>query len=215
VWRKTLPLYEVHEESKVSASFSVKAIDKLLPIIEFVSHNPIRMDSFHDIRKTEEGLEMVVAATFNKKTDVTVEFSLGESLLNIEGYDICAHLTNVDTGLEVLKLTCVPNTQRSLTFQTMNIGSYTLALSIGKIQPGNDHREMYESSKKDLNIIIKNLNDALPVVVFEEKMKEVALIPPEESVDVLIHLELKGLPSALSLVQTCVQVDKDDKVNTL
>mmetsp|Transcript_17383 Transcript_17383/g.16722 ORF Transcript_17383/g.16722 Transcript_17383/m.16722 type:complete len:493 (-) Transcript_17383:36-1514(-) len=215
VWRNTSPSYEVQEESKVSASFSVKAIDTLLPIIEFISHNPIRMYSFHAIRKTEEGFEMVVAAISNKQTDVTVEYSLGSSLLNIEGYDICAQLTHVDTNLEVLKLTCVPNTQRSLTFQAMNIGSYILVLSIGKIQPGNDQREMYESSKKDLNIIIKNLNDVLPVVSFEEKIKEVALISPEESVDVLIHLELKGLPSALSLVQICVQVDKEDKTSII
>jgi hypothetical protein len=117
VWRNISPSYAIYEESKVTTSFSVKAIDELLPKIEFVSHNPIRMDSFHAIRKTEEGNEMVVAAESNRQTDVTVEYSLGDSLLNVEGYDVCAHLTNEDSGIEVLKLTCVPNTQRSLTFQ--------------------------------------------------------------------------------------------------
>jgi hypothetical protein len=138
----------------------VRSIDEFLPSIDFLSHDPAGEDNFPDIKRTAGGIEMVVTTESSKPTDVTVEYSLGESLLNLEGYDVCASLVNKNSNIE-LPLTCMPNTQRSLTFEKMNIGTYKLELSLGKSYPENENREMYQSSLVGLDIVIKNLNDEL------------------------------------------------------
>lgn len=138
----------------------MKSIDEFLPKINFLSHDPAGEDNLPDIKRTEDGPEMVVTTESSKPTDVTVEYSLGESLLDLEGYDVCATLINRNSDIE-LPLTCMPNTQRSLTFQAMKVGSYQLQLSLGKSYPENENREMYQSSTVGLNIVIKNLNGEL------------------------------------------------------
>ena len=186
----------------VTSLFYIKSIEELLPTVSIVDSTGSSQAS---------GMNVVTSAGLEKSTDASVEYSLGATLLDMSELEICVDLTDLSIKSKVLGLTCVPATQRVLTFQALNLGTYSLSLTLATklSHEKKEPRILYQKSEIIHLIHIRSITDIdmMPYIVLEEKLSEIGLHSQEEKIDFKVEFTIHGIPSATSQVQVCARVD--------
>jgi hypothetical protein len=214
------------EESKVFSSFNVKKVEELLPEITFVQGviksviEEKEKEGGYSVVKIESDKEIVVSAVEGHgfpthRTNVQVRYVLGETLLQMDMFDVCLRLIDAKTNDVNIELACVSATQRTLTFQQMTVGSYLLSLTLAqKRVNANQEVDLYESSKVQIKIRIVPLEDKdmMPVIMVDNHMKHDLLL--NDTMEVEVNFNVYGLESALSQVETCLILKKHNDLGT-
>lgn len=151
ILKDTLPPNNFIVESKVTSQFNVKKVEELLPEIKIVpgvikSVIDEKEDKY-SVVNIESDKEIVISAVEGQKTNVQVRYALGESLLQMDIFDVCLKLVDINTNDIKVELACVAATQRTLTFQEMSVGSYLLSLTLAQKQTNtNQEIDLYLTS---------------------------------------------------------------------
>ena len=134
-------LHDTHEAVKIV--FHVKRTEELLPKIAVI----------HEQIAIRPGDLNVVAVTFG---DATIEYHIGATLLDMDKYEVCVQLRELNTNADVLQLTCSPTNARTLNFHYLNLGFYSLSLTFAEKNTGElGKRILYQLSEKKLLINVK------------------------------------------------------------
>ena len=143
-------------DSKAMSSFSIKKVVDLLPAIVFTS----------PLSSSSSGQRQMMYSAFipgAPSTDVSIEYTVGSTFLAMDGFDMCVRVRKGldDLGAEVLKLTCISSTQRSLTLQAMVEGVYVVSLAFAHTQPQPSSTPLliYDSAKAEMEIRVVPVTD--------------------------------------------------------
>ena len=173
----------------VTSTFHVRYVEELLPEITVLkeqnTHEHFSPDNYAHVSK-----ELNVVATQpadGQLSNVKIEYILGESSLQMDNFEVCVHLSEVNTNIDVLQLACVPSSQRILTFQALSVGSYSLTLTLAK--KANDdlkiERELYLSSERKMLINVKSITDdgMMPYIALNEAPSEMGVPSADDKAD--------------------------------
>jgi hypothetical protein len=158
----------VLEGSRVEATFSVKKIAELLPkmTLSRLTYFTASEQAAVAVVITKEMTAAAVALD-GKVTEALVEYQLSESLIPMDGFDICARLMTTNSALESIEVFqgCSPSTQLFLKLHGLAVGSYALTLVLAHTSVPEEgilksEREYYDSSAITLRMIINDLADA-------------------------------------------------------
>lgn len=172
---------QIFEDSRVDASFSVQKISDLLPKITLSS---LTYFSGSEAAAAIIGLvnEMSIAtlAIQFDTTDIIVEYLLSDSLLPMDGFDLCAVLMKRNSVEESIRAFqgCSSSNQRFVKLNGLLKGSYELTLVLAHTSDLEEtalkiEREVYDSSAVTLQITVNNLTDAaiFPEMIVGEKTR--------------------------------------------
>lgn len=206
-------------DTKAVSSFNVKKVSEMLPAIMVTSLLSGESTQHYSTATTTH--RKVIKTAFKpdaSMTDVLVEYALGDTLLPPDGLDVCIHLSNATSGLQILKLTCISSTQRSLSLQAMGEGIYLLAMTLAHAQPPHQQVEpqLYESSRVELELVVRPLThpSVIPAIATATDNIERVLDSATDKKDVAMAFGIVGVPSATALVQVCVQIDSYPLANS-
>ena len=197
----------------VTSTFHVRYVEELLPEITVLkeqnTHEHFSPDNYAHVSR-----ELNVVATQpadGQLSNVKIEYMLGESLLQMDNIEVCVHLSEVNTNIDVLQLACVPSSQRILTFQALSVGSYSLTLTLAK--KANDdlkiERELYLSSERKMLINVKSITDdgMMPYIALNEAPSEMGVHSADDKADFNVVFGIRGTSSSVDQVQVCARVD--------
>jgi hypothetical protein len=173
----------VLEGSRVDATFSVKKIAELLPKITVsrLTYFSASEQAAVIVAITKQMAAAAVAVDWNV-ANVLVEYQLSESLIPMDGFDICAKLMTTNSALESIEVFqgCSPSTHLFVKLHDLAVGSYALTLVLAHTSDPEEailksERVDYDSSTVTLQMIIRNLADAemsAETIVTEESRKD-------------------------------------------
>jgi len=144
--------------------------------------------------------------------DVTFEYTLNESPLNYEDFRVCIRIIITATEQEALKLSCLQSSQRAITLRNMRRGEYTVYLQLQSTFGTDSSADLelqsliMSKSEVSLPLQVSYISDLLPTLSIPSSIKEYATDGGTSTADVTLSYRILGLPSAVSQVQTCLQI---------
>ena len=169
------------EGSRVDATFSVKKIAELLPkmTLSRLTYFSASEQAAVIVGITQEMTAATVAID-GKVTDVLVQYQLSESMIPMNGFDVCARLMRMNSALESVEVFqgCSLSTQLFVKLHDLIVGSYVLTLVLAHTSDQEEtmlksEREDYDSSTVTMQIIVKNQADTgmTPNIIVTEESR--------------------------------------------
>lgn len=170
----------VLDGSRVDSIFSVKKIAELLPVmtVSRLMYFSASQQAEVIVGITQETSSAIVVIVGNE-TDVLVEYQLGESLVPMDGFDVCARLTRTNSAEESIEVFrgCSPSKHLLLKLYGLTVGQHALTLVLAHTLDQDEtilksEREDYDSSTVTVQIIVTNVADGemTPQYIVKEEL---------------------------------------------
>eukprot|EP00597_Dinobryon_sp_UTEXLB2267_P005564 CAMPEP_0170078678 /NCGR_PEP_ID=MMETSP0019_2-20121128/15237_1 /TAXON_ID=98059 /ORGANISM="Dinobryon sp., Strain UTEXLB2267" /LENGTH=331 /DNA_ID=CAMNT_0010291731 /DNA_START=1499 /DNA_END=2494 /DNA_ORIENTATION=+ len=137
---------------------------------------------------------------------------MNESPLNYDDFLVCIRIMIATTDQVALKLSCLQSSQRAITLRNMRRGEYTVYLQLQPKFNTDSSTDMelksliMSKSEVSLPLQVSYISELLPTLNLPSSLKEYATNAETSTADVTLSYRILGLPSAVSQVQTCLQV---------
>lgn len=173
----------VLDGSRVDSIFSVKKIAELLPVmtVSRLTYFSASQQAEVIVGITQETSSAIVVIE-GKETDILVEYQLGESLIPMDGFDVCARLIRTNSDEESIEVFqgCSPSKHLFLRLHGLTVGPHALTLVLAHALDQEEtilksERDYYDSSTVTVQIIVTNVADGemTPQYIVNEELNEV------------------------------------------
>jgi hypothetical protein len=148
--------------------------------------------------------------------DVSINYLLTDSPLDHNQFQVCIRIFNEISQQLALKLSCIPSSQRAVTLRNMRKGNYTIFLQLKPLdtttsseitQSAMDLSSLVMfSSEIQQALLVASVEEVLPSLTLQDSLREYAASASTSTADVTISYQIQGIPSAITQVQTCLQI---------